>query len=215
MYMSPLTFVVIAANVLGGVMAFPQARKMLRTRSLEGVSLTWAAISATVNAWWGVYGIAIGDLGIVPVSAVSVMAYLVIALGVVRLSAVPTRVSARLAAGPAAAISIVPAIALLLHGWVVAGIALGALYGVQLSPAVVAVYRAIDVSGVSAATWVIAFVEAALWGVYGTSGGDVGIITMATTGVLMSSLVLVRLLVRRPRRSRGVVPVGAGGLVPA
>ena len=214
MELSTLTLVVIAANVLGAAMAIPQARKLLRTRRTDGVSVTWAAISATVNAWWGVYGVAIDDYSIVPVSAVSVVAYVAIAVGVVRFSSVTPRTSVVPSAGAVAAVSTIPLIALALDDWTSAGIVLGALYGVQLSPAVFAVYRAVDVSGVALATWVIAFAEATLWGVYGFAGADAGLVTLAATGVVASSLVLVRLLLRRPRHTvvRGV---DLAGLAPA
>jgi uncharacterized protein with PQ loop repeat len=62
MELTTLALVVIAANVLGAAMAVPQARKLLRTRRTDGVSVTWAAISVTVNAWWGVYGIGVDDV---------------------------------------------------------------------------------------------------------------------------------------------------------
>lgn len=200
MQLSSLTVVVIAANVLGGAMALPQALKLVRSRRVNGVSAVWAGVSATVNAWWAGYGLGMGDVSIVPVSVVSVMAYLAIAAALVRFGP-PTRW--RTIAGmvaSSAAVGLVPAAALALGGWATAGVVLGALYGVQLSPAVVAVYRAPDVSGVATATWGIAFAEAGLWGVYGTARLDVGLLTLAATGLLMSALVLARLFLRRPRR---------------
>ena len=210
-----LVVVLVVANVLGGAMAIPQAHKLLRTRSTEGISATWAAIGATVNAWWGVYGLAVGDVGIVPVSIVSVMVYVLIASVIVRTSSASRTRIAATTVGSSAAISVVPLVALGLDGWLTAGIALGALYGVQLSPAVVAVYRSIDVSGVALATWVIALFEAALWGVYGMARLDMGILTLAVTGVLMSALVLGRLVVRRPRRRPDLAPAGLSGFATA
>lgn len=206
-----LTLVVVAANVLGSAMALPQAVKLVRSRRVDGVSPTWAAVSATVNAWWAAYGIGVGDLGIVPVSAVSVMAYLAIAFALLRYGTAPRRRTIATMAATSAAVALVPILALVLDGWTAAGVALGALYGIQLSPAVVAVYRAPDVSGVSTATWGLAFAEAALWGVYGIARLDAGLVTLAGTGLLMSTLVLVRLVLRRPRRAD---PAGLG-LAPA
>lgn len=210
--MSPqvLTLVVIAANVLGGAMAIPQAAKLVRSRRVDGVSATWAGISATVNGWWAVYGIGTGDVAIVPVSVVSVMAYLAIAIALVRYGSESRGRVVAIMTASGAAIAIVPLLALALGGWTTAGVALGALYGVQLSPAVVAVHRAPDVSGVSRATWAIAFAEAALWGVYGIARLDAGLVTLATTGLLMSALVLLRLFLRRPRRQRGSDYAGLG-----
>ena len=201
MLFEPLTLVVIAANVLGAAMAVPQALKMRRDRRVDGVSAAWAGTSATVNAWWGVYGIGVRDWGIVPVSLVSVIAYLTIAVTLVRYTRGSGWIAARSMVGATVAIGLIPLAVVLLDGWATAGIVLGALYGVQLSPAVVAVYRASDVSGVSLATWVIAFVEAVLWGVYGVAAVDPGLMALATTGIFMSTLVLVRLVVRRPRRA--------------
>lgn len=201
MSVNTLTLVVIAANALGAAMAVPQAAKILRERSADGVSVTWAAISATVNGWWGVYALGVGDWSILPVSIVSVLAYLVITVCIVQYSPSPAWPLLRPAAVATIAIGIVPLVAVTLDGWVTAGIVLGALYGIQLSPAVITVYRSVDVSGVSPATWVMAFGEAVLWGCYGFANIDVGLITLAATGSFMSTLVLVRLFVRRPRRT--------------
>lgn len=199
-----MTLVVIAATALGGAMAVPQAWKVLRTRSTQGVSGVWAAVSLTVNVWWGAYAFGVDDIAIFPVAAISVMAYLVIAVAIVRFGDdAPGRLLAAMAAG-SIGIAAVPLVALALGGWSAAGVVLGMLYGVQLSPAVVAVYRAADVSGVSAATWVLALAEAVLWGMYGFARIDHGIVALAITGTAASTLVLARLFVRRPRRERGV-----------
>lgn len=174
----------------------------------------WAGVSASVNGWWAVYGFGTGDLGIVPVSIVSVMAYLAIAVALIRYgNGSPGRAVAIMVAS-GTAVATVPVLALAWGGWATAGVTLGALYGVQLSPAVVAVYRAPDVSGVSAATWGLAFAEAALWGVYGVARLDPGLAMLATTGMVMSALVLARLFLRRPRRQRGSDHLGLG-LAPA
>ena len=215
MELTTLTLVVIAANVLGAAMAVPQARKLLRTRRADGVSVTWAAVSATVNAWWGVYGVAIDDVSIVPVSVVSVGSYVVITVGVLRFATASPRTVLPPALAAVAAVSTVPVSALALDSWVSVGITLGALYGVQLLPAVLTVYRTVDVSGVAVATWAIAFAEAALWGVYGFVRTDVGLLTLAATGVVMSTLVMVRLFLRRPRGVASGVAIDLPGWAPA
>lgn len=202
MSLDTLTWTVIAANILGAAMAVPQAVKLLRSRHAAGVSPGWAGMSATVNAWWGAYGLGVGEWSIVPVSFVSVMSYLVIAVAIVRYRA-GSATSVLLPLGASTVlIGLVPVAALALGGWATAGVTLGALYGVQLSPAVVEVYRSVDVSGVSVATWAMALVEALLWGVYGIARLDAGLLALAITGTIMSSVVLVRLAMRRPRRDR-------------
>lgn len=202
-----LTLIVISANVLGSVMALPQALAIVRTRNTEGVSPTWAAISAVINGWWIAYGIGIGELAIVPVAVVSVVAYTVIGVSIVRFSPAVVRSAARPLAAASAGVAVAPLLALLAGGWTAAGITLGALYAVQLTPAVVSVYRSHDVSGVSAATWLIAWTEAVLWGAYGIPKADPGLVALAATGLVMSSLVLVRLFLRRPRRAPRAVAV--------
>lgn len=197
-----LLLVVAAANLLGAGMAVPQARKLVRDRRVQGVSVTWAAASVTVNAWWIGYGLGVGDVGIVPVSIVSVMAYLVIVAAVVRFSAASSWTTLRPVISVTVLLTALPVGVLVVADWTSTGIVLGALYGVQLAPAVVGVYRSPDVSGVSVTTWIIALVEAALWGVYGTAIVDVGLLALAATGTVMSSLVLARLVVRRPKRGR-------------
>lgn len=215
MQLTVMMLIVIAANVLGAAMAAPQARKLSRTRRVDGVSVTWAAVSAVVNAWWAVYALGVGDLSILPVSLLAAAAYIVIAVGICRFSSAPTGPVLAPALITAGAVTTVPMLAWAVGGWTVAGIALGALYGVQLSPAVASVYRSADVSGVSLATWVLAAAEAALWGVYGAATLDIGLLTLAGTGVFMSCLVLVRLFIRRPRRSSLDQPVGVLGFASA
>lgn len=192
------TAAVITANLLGGSMAMPQAIRVVRTRRVAGISPAWAAMSAIINAWWGIYAIGVRDIALGPVSAVSVLAYGTIVVFLVRSSSNRQWVVKRLAIGSFVALAPIPA--LLLGGWSAAGLTLGMLYAVQLAPAVIEVYRSDDVSGVSAATWALAWLEAAMWGIYGLPRADAGLITLAVTGIVMSSLVLARLLIVRTRR---------------
>ena len=88
-----------------------------------------------------------------------------------------------------------PIPAFVLGGWPATGITLGTVYGFQLLPAVVAVYRSRDISGVSVPTWIMAWTEALLWGIYGF--GPRMQIYFAATSLVMSSAVLVGLFIRR------------------
>ncbi len=186
------TIIVVAlATVLGGATALPQACRLVLTRQVAGVSSTWAGISVAVNSWWIAYGIGIADRAIVPVAVVSVFAYFAIAASLIRFSI--DRRSTVVAMGVGTFGALLPLPALALGGWPAAGIALGAIYGIQLSPAVIEVYRSHDVAGVAAATWVLTWTEALLWGVYGFPRRDLGLLALAATGMLLSSAVLVRL----------------------
>lgn len=183
--------VVVAANVLGAAMSLPQVVRLLRTRQVSGVSPAWAALSVVSNVWWLAYGVGVGSWAIVPVAVVSVLGYTAI---VAALAAFGGGGSARVAVVvPVLAVAGLPAVGLWLGGWAAAGVVLGALYAVQLAPAVLGAYRAADLRGVSAGTWACAWLEAALWGVYGIAAGDAGLLALAVAGLAMSSLVLVRL----------------------
>jgi len=92
-------------------------------------------------------------------------------------------------------LGMVPLPFLVVGGWQLAGIAVGLSYGVQLLPAVVASLRTTVLSGVSSTTWIIAFVEAALWLVYGSFVVDAAIVLAGAVGVAMAGVILVRLAV--------------------
>lgn len=190
--MSPVVevLIVVAANVLGAAMSLPQAARLIRTRAVAGVSLTWAAMSVVINLWWLAYGVGAGNLAIVPVAVVSAGGYLVIIVALLAFGGAAARHSS---VAPVLGVAALPAAGLVLGGWAVTGIVLGVGYGVQLAPAVAAALRTRDPHGISAGTWALALIEALLWGIYGAPRGDAGLTALAVTGVVMSSVVLFRL----------------------
>jgi uncharacterized protein with PQ loop repeat len=208
-----LTLIVVVATVLGSWMAFPQARRIARTRRVDGVSPTWIGVSLAINGWWLTYGLVVGVWALVPVSVVSLLLYGVMGWFYVR--------SAGRSALPGLALGVfglgmVPLPFLIVGGWGLAGVAVGLSYGVQLLPAVVASLRTSVLSGVSSATWIIAFVEAGLWLVYGLGVGDVALTLAGIVGMACATVILVRLavtghrpfVVLRPRRRLELAPAG-------
>lgn len=206
-----LNLLVVAATVLGSWMAFPQARRIARTRRVDGVSAVWIGVSLAINGWWLTYGLAAGVWALVPVSIVSLVLYSVMAWFYVR--------SVGRAAMPGLALGMfglgmIPLPFLVIGGWELAGVAVGLSYGVQLLPAVVASLRTSVLSGVSSATWIIAFVESGLWLVYGLGVGDIALTLAGVVGAAMASVILVRLaitghrpfVVLHPRRRLELVP---------
>jgi uncharacterized protein with PQ loop repeat len=195
MPISVVVLVAAVANTLGSMMTLPQVVRLARTKQVAGVSATWAALSMVVNAWWLVYGLAVRDPGIVPVSLLAALAYLVILITLHRLEGATISTSLL---GPVAGVVALPALGLVLGGWDAAGVVLGALYGVQLAPAVITAFRSRDVAGIAPGTWLLAWVEASLWGIYGVARDDAGLVVLSVMGVLMSSAVLARLAWRAP-----------------
>ena len=187
-----LNLLVVVATVLGSWMAFPQARRIARTRRVDGVSAAWIGVSLAINAWWLTYGVVAGVWALVPVSVISLLLYGVMAWFFVR--------SVGRAAVPGLALGVfglgmVPLPFLLIGGWELAGVAVGLSYGVQLLPAVVASLRTSALSGVSSTTWIIASIEAVLWLAYGLGVDDVALTLAGLVGVVMASVILVRLAV--------------------
>jgi uncharacterized protein with PQ loop repeat len=187
-----LNLLVIVATVLGSWMAFPQARRIARTRRVDGVSATWIGVSLAINAWWLTYGLVAGVWALLPVSIISLLLYGVMAWFFV--------LAAGRAAVPGLALGVfglgmVPLPFLLIGGWELAGVAVGLSYGVQLLPAVVASLRTSVLSGVSSTTWIIAAVESMLWLAYGLGVGDIALTLAGLVGVVMASVILVRLAV--------------------
>jgi uncharacterized protein with PQ loop repeat len=187
-----LNVLVIVATVLGSWMAFPQARRIARTRRVDGVSATWIGVSLAINGWWLTYGLVVGVWALVPVSVISLLLYGVMAWFFAR--------SVGRAALPGFALGVfvlgmVPLPFLVIGGWELAGVAVGLSYGVQLMPAVVASLRTRVLAGVSSTTWIIAFVEAALWLVYGLGVNDVALTLAGVIGVVMASVILSRLAI--------------------
>jgi uncharacterized protein with PQ loop repeat len=197
------TLAVVAANVLGTLMVMPQAVRVLRTGHVGGVSPVWAGTGLAFNSWWLAYGIGTPILAVIPVSAISMAVYLLLATGLVRHHARALAPVVR-TLGVAA---LVPLPALVGGGWPAVGVLLGLLYGVQLLPAVVAAWRSPDIGGISRTTWVLAWSEAALWGVVGTARADAGLSVIGVTGTLMSSLVLLATVVRVPGRRGRATPL--------
>ena len=187
-----LNSLVVVATVLGSWMAFPQARRLVRTRRVDGVSAAWIGVSVSINGWWLTYGIAADVWALIPVSLISLALYSV--MGVVYVSTVGRAALPALALG-LFGLGMAPLPFLIVGGWQLAAVAVGLSYGIQLLPAVVASCRTRDLTGVSAATWLIAWVEAGLWLVYGIGVADTALTLAGLVGIAMATVILVRLAV--------------------
>jgi uncharacterized protein with PQ loop repeat len=187
-----LNLIVVVATIIGSAMALPQARRIARTRCVEGVSAAWIGVSLAINAWWLAYGLAANVWALVPVSAISLVLYGVMA-GFFLVS-VGRRGLGGMALGMFV-LGMVPLPFLIAGGWTLAGVAIGLSYGVQLLPAVIASLRTTVLSGVSSSTWVIACIEAALWFAYGVAVADLALILAGAVGTVMAAVILGRLAV--------------------
>ena len=187
-----LNFLVIVATVLGSGMALPQARRIVRTRRVDGVSATWIGVSAALNGWWFAYALATSLWALVAVSIASLLLYSVMAAAYV---ASTGRTGLGGLALGAFGLGMIPLPFLVAGGWTVAGVVIGLSYGIQLLPAVIAACRTSALAGVSGVTWAIAWVESVIWLLYGFAIGDAALLLAGVVGVAMSSVIIGRLVV--------------------
>lgn len=187
-----LNILVVIATVLGSGMAFPQARRIVRTRRVDGVSATWIGVSVALNGWWLAYALSTSLWALVAVAFASVVVYSVMA--VAYLASVGRAGVPGLAFG-ALGLGMIPLPFLVVGGWATAGVVVGLSYGIQLTPAVVAACRTRALAGVSAATWSIAWFESAIWLAYGWTIADMALLLAGIVGVVMSTVIIARLAV--------------------
>ena len=185
-----VTIMIVVANVMGAGMAYPQASRLIRTGNTRGVSGVWAGVSLTMNFWWLAYGLANDLWGLIPVSAIAAVFYVAIIVAYLR-SAGRSAVGGVLLG--AFVLGLIPAPFLAVGGWTVAGLAIGLCYGMQLVPAVVAACRTRELHGVAPSTWIMAWVEAVIWTVYGLFVVDAALLAGGISGAAMASLILGRL----------------------
>ncbi len=76
---------------------------------------------------------------------------------------------------------------LLAGGWRVAGLAIGLCYGMQLVPAVVAACRSRELDGLAPSTWIMAWIEAVIWLVYGLLVLDPALLAGGASGTIMAA----------------------------
>jgi len=180
----------VLANVLGVGMIVPQAVRLGRTRTVDGVSATWVGGSMAMNLWWLGYGLESQLWGLIPVSSGALVVYGIIALQL-RLLAGPNTVLPLLAS--IGSVSAVLVTILATSGWPSVGLALGLAYGLQFAPAAAKVLQPGPHAGVAPSTWLMAVTEAAIWVVYGLAVADRALILGGMGGTVMATIILVRL----------------------
>lgn len=180
---------VILATALSVAMLLPQLRRIRIVRHIDGVSVTWPVLGVAANGWYSAY-LMWAELWVAAVGAV-VITLLYLALAGLALRFAPDdRRGALLRGGTAVAVFCV---VLGAFGWETLGVVLGLTYGVQLTPAIWTAWRSSTIGALSATTWIVGAVEAALWLVYGVYESDTGVVVYGVTGVVCSGLILARI----------------------
>ncbi len=166
----------------------PQVVRVLRTRSVAGVSGTTTWLGCVVNVAWCTYGIA---RGLVPVAVLS-SAYVV---GYVTVAVLLVRRGNRRGIGPGALAAVALVGLVLVGGWGALGTVLALAVIPQFLPQVIEAWTADDLTGLAPGTYLIAVVDGVVWGGFGLVAGDRPLMLY---GVVMCS-VAVAVLVPRYR----------------
>lgn len=188
------------AVVLAVTQPVPQVVRLLRTRSVAGVSGPTTWLGLTINSAWVAYGVGRGLLPVAVLSGAYVAGYATIAALLLlrgRRSGVGTGLAA------AAGLTLLTVVA----GWAVLGTVLALAVGVQFVPQVVEAWRSDDLSGLAPGTYVVGALDGAIWGTYGLVVADVPLVLY---GLVMSAVaVLVLVPRRRWARTAAAAPLAA------
>lgn len=184
-----LPILLVVANVTGVGMVVPQVLRLRRLQTTAGVSAVGVGVGIAMNLCWVTYATAQQLWGLLPVAVGGALLYTTVAFLLVTIDG--RRILAPLGRGHV--ISVIPLAGFLGWGWAGAGLAIGLLYGAQFAPALVSAVRSTSLEGISTAMWLMAWVEAAIWLVYGFAEWDHALIFGGGGGTVVASLILARL----------------------
>ncbi|HEX4902520.1 MAG TPA: SemiSWEET family transporter [Acidimicrobiales bacterium] len=191
------------AVVLALTHPVPQIVRVVRTRSVAGVSGPTTWIGLVVNVAWVSYGVARGLVPVAVLSGAYVAGYVVVATLLVRRG---NRRGVGVALLAAAAMAGLTAAG----GWAVLGTVLALAVLPQYLPQVVEAWTADDLTGLSPGTYVVGVLDGVVWGGFGLVVADRPLVLY---GVVMVS-VATAVLAGRARWAAGQ-PTGAVELGPA
>jgi uncharacterized protein with PQ loop repeat len=197
---TPANVAVIVATILAVGSLVPQAVRLLRTRDIVGVSVLWTALGAVTNLAWFAYALARGLWAGVPATLATACFYGFLFVMLVRFGG-----RARTAVLGGTAWALLLGGVTLTGGWSALGAVLGVSYAVQVAPSLWTAWRTYAPTGIAPGTWVLFLVQVLLWGYYGAEEHDWAIKGFAVTGIVSSTLMLLRWLTTRSRRSQPAI----------
>lgn len=173
-----------AAVVLALTQPVPQVVRVLRRRTIAGVSASTTWIGFAVNGAWIAYGLSQALLPLVLLSGVYALGY-----GVVGVLLISHGSRAGLLHGGAA--GAIGAAIVAVAGWTALGTVLALAVGVQFLPQVAEAWRSSDLSGLAPGTYVVGIVDGLVWGGYGAVIGDLPLVLYGVVMCSVAVLVLV------------------------
>lgn len=186
------------AVVLALTQPVPQIIRVLRTRSVAGVSGPTTWLGFTINLAWVAYGVARGLLPVAVLSTAYVAGYVAVGALLVRGGNRRGIGTGLLAGGGLVGLTAV-------GGWVALGTVLALAVAVQFLPQVIEAWTSDDLTGLAPGTYVVCGLDGIVWGGFGLLVGDGPLVLY---GVIMCT-VAVAVLVPRARWAARQRPVAA------
>lgn len=185
------------AVVLACTQPVPQIIRLVRTRSVAGVSGPTTWLGFAVNVAWATYGIA---RGLLPVAVLS-LAYVA---GYVAVGALLVKGGNRRGVGVALAAGAGLAALTAVGGWVALGTVLALAVLPQFLPQVVEAWTADDLTGLAPGTYVVGALDGVVWGGFGLLVADGPLVLY---GLVMCSVAAAVLVPRYRWAARQAPPV--------
>jgi len=180
----------------------PQPLRILRTRSISGISMVGSGVAFGSELGWLVFGVIEGLVVVVVTAGITA-----VFTGMQFVLVLPNRKRGEAGWVGLWAVVLVVAFAV---GSLGAVLVIAVL--VSMGPQVWTVWRSDDVSGVSAARWAFGGLSGLLWGTYGLLLGQFTLVGSGVVALTCSVAVLVRLA--RGRRLGPSDPVGPPDVPP-
>lgn len=184
-----LAVLAVVGTMLAAFFLVPQTISLVRSGDSAGVSPTWAAFGVVTNLAWVAYLVDAGLPMATAAPAIATVCYLL----VLKSLALLTTSFWWSATGLAYLVAVVAVGGM--GGIAALGMVLLVAPALQLAPQVVSVIREPLPSGPSPTTWILAVLEALIWGAYGLIAGDIPLVGYAIVTTIGSMVVLVRRLI--------------------
>jgi uncharacterized protein with PQ loop repeat len=175
----------------------PQVVRVLRTRSVAGVSGSTTWLGFAINVAWATYGAARGLLPVAILSGTYVVGYVTVGVLLVRRGNRRGIGTGLLAAAGLTAL-------VLLGGWAALGTVLALAVLPQFLPQVFEAWTADDLTGLAPGTYLIAVLDGIVWGGFGFVASDGPLMLY---GVVMCTVAVAVLVPRYRWAARQRVPV--------
>ncbi len=186
--MPPIDLIPVVAAAFAVPQFLPQLHRLRGPgASTDGLSTTWALLTAVSNTAWIVYFAQVGyRTAMIPNASVVVMS-LAVATAITRRrgGAAPGVSMALLWAGLLATVFAI-------FGTDGLRTVLAAAFVVQVTPSLWSAYRATSAAGISIGTWRLVLGEMACWCVFGLLRPDPSLALLGATGIIASVAMLLR-----------------------